>query len=294
MDPKKFKLSDAVGILIDRQRSALFKTWALARLLAWMCLDQRPGTRKRNPKTGHKICSTRQRRDAKAAGHLALAVLLDRRLKLGAFDNNDDTLAGMLALFVHSGGFGLFLETPRGGRRWLSKMKASTTQLMYVHKIVDYLCRCQKVGITQSKCNIECAKKFIQKIDEELTARTLGKYWEKSKQAAPYVFAFYPFLASALDRATSIHQFVDALEQLAKNDTQLEQLLGEAAHAADILAPVAHKVRVQDFKDVTRAPPRLAAFTPDESQIIDVIDATRPLAAKDLEDYRPETITRVI
>jgi len=149
----------------------------------------------------------------------------------------------------------------------------------------------QKFDMTQSKFNIECAKKFIEKTDKKLKPRTFGKYWETSKQAAPYIFAFYPFLASAVEGSASIDQCVDALEQLAKDDQQLNQLLGEAAYAADILAPLARNVRVQDFKEVTRAAPQLAAFTADEIQIITVIDAKRPLTPKDLEDYRPETIT---
>lgn len=114
MDLEKFNLRDAVQILVDRDRPFFFKTWALARLMAWMCLDQRRGTRKRNPKTGRPIRADRQRRDAKLAGHLALASLLDRRFKPGAFDKNDETLRGLLLLFFESGGFGLFLGSRRG------------------------------------------------------------------------------------------------------------------------------------------------------------------------------------
>ena len=92
MDPKKFKLGDAVQILLDRDCPVLSKTWTLARLMAWMCLDQRRGTRKRNPKTGRPIRANRQRRDAKLAGHLALASILDRRFKPGQFDGSDEVV----------------------------------------------------------------------------------------------------------------------------------------------------------------------------------------------------------
>ena len=205
MNPEKFRLSDAINSLLDQNEPVFKKTWVLARLMAWMCLDQRHGTRRRNPRTGRPILPNRQRRDAKFAGHLALASLLDR------IDMNDDIVGGLYSLFLKSGGFALFLKSPRGARRWLPRMKKATTQLAYVHEIVNYLCRSEQSGGGQDKFNIECAKKFIQKTDkrpelEKLKPRTLGDYWEKHKQAAPYIFAFDPFLASAVERAALIRR----------------------------------------------------------------------------------------
>ena len=78
--------------------------------------------------------------DAKFAGHLALASLLDR------IDMNDDIVGGLYSLFLKSGGFALFLKSPRGARRWLPRMKKATTQLAYVHEIVNYLCRSEQSG----------------------------------------------------------------------------------------------------------------------------------------------------
>jgi hypothetical protein len=131
MNLTKFNLRDAVEILLDQDRPVLFKTWTLARLMAWMCLDQRPGTRKRNPKTGRRIRLNRQRRDAKLAGHLALASILSRRFKPGQFDGSDEAVR----LFAESGGFLPFLDSPRGGRRWLRRMRKATDELGYVQQI---------------------------------------------------------------------------------------------------------------------------------------------------------------
>jgi hypothetical protein len=289
MNPRKFNLKDAVDILLDSEKPVFFKTWVLARLMAWICLDQRG--RMRDPRTGRPFRPNRQRRDAKLAGHLALASLLHREIKTGTVDWDDDSLTQAFLLFFRSGGFEGFLESPRGGRGWLKKMKVSTEQILYVHKIMDYLCRHQKFGMAENKFNIECAKKFVEKTNETVKARTFGKYWEESKQAAPYIFAFYAFLASTLKESASIDQFIDALGQLGKNDQQLNQLLGHAAYAADILVKTkARGVRRLDFRDVRRVEPHLAAFDADECTIIGAIEARRPLSKEDLEDYRPRTL----
>jgi hypothetical protein len=130
MNLTKFNLRDAVKILLDQDGAVLFKNWTLARLMAWMCLDQRPGTRKRNPRTGRRIQPNRQRRDAKLAGHLALASIISRRFKPGEFDGSDEAVR----LFAESGGFQPFLHSPRGGRRWLRRMGEATDELGYVQK----------------------------------------------------------------------------------------------------------------------------------------------------------------
>jgi hypothetical protein len=231
MDLKKFKLGDAVEILLDRKRPVFFKTWTLARLLTWMCLDQRRRTRRRNPNSGRLMRSNRQRRDAKFAGHLALAALLDHRWQPGKFDKKDRTLRGLLLLFFTSGGFGLLLQSPRGARGWLPRMKKSIRQVFYVHRVVEYLCRCAKSDVEETKRTIQRAKMFVEKIDKKTKLRTLGKYWETNKQAAPYIFAFYQLCISVLEQSASIDQFIDLLKQLAKNQKRLNQLLGQAAYA---------------------------------------------------------------
>jgi hypothetical protein len=290
MDLKKFRLRDAVEILLEPNQRVFLKTWALARLSAWICLDQRRRTRNRI--AGRSSRASRQRRDAKLAGHLALATLLERRFKPGQFDKDDETLWAVLSLFLTTGSFGLFLESPRGTRGWLSRVRRSTAQLEYVYKIVEYLCRYQQADMDERKLTIECAKLFIEATDKRLTRRTLGKYWETNKQAAPYIFAFYQFCVSAVDQATSFNQFVELLEQLANNQGRLEQLLGQAAHTADILVKVrVRNVRVRDFEKVERVEPEIAAFYADEIKIIDNIDPHK-LSEKEAQSYRPKSISR--
>ena len=160
MDLKKFRLRDAVSLLLEPNQPVFLKTWALARLLAWMCLDQRPG--RRNLITGRSSRANRQRRDAKLSGHLALATLLDRRLKSGQFDKDDGTLWGVLSLFFASGGFGLFLESPRGTRSWLSGVRKSTAQLEYVYKIVEYLCRYQQSKMEEGETRLS-ARNYLSR-----------------------------------------------------------------------------------------------------------------------------------
>lgn len=144
--------------------------------------------------------------------------------------------------------------------------------------------------MNNSKFNIECAKKFVQKMDEgqkERKERTLSKYWETNKKAASYIFAFYELCISALEQSSSIDQFVDALARLAEDQKCLNKLLGHAAYSADTLAKQARNVRKRDFKGVQRVEPHLADFTADELQIISVIDAERPMSNKDREQERP-------
>jgi hypothetical protein len=143
--------------------------------------------------------------------------------------------------------------------------------------------------MNKSKFNIECAKKFVQKMDEgqkERKERTLSKYWETNKKAASYIFAFYEFCVSTVEQSSSIDQFVDALAQLAKDQERLNQLLGHAAYSADTLAKQARNVRQRDFKGVQRVEPQLADFTADELEIISVIDAERPMSKEDREQER--------
>jgi hypothetical protein len=42
MNYHRFQPRDAVDILADRRRTKELKTWAIARLLSWISLDQRP------------------------------------------------------------------------------------------------------------------------------------------------------------------------------------------------------------------------------------------------------------
>lgn len=183
------------------------------------------------------------------------------------------------------------MDSPRGARGWLKRVKKSDQQLFYVYQIAEYLCRYKNSKLDDTKFTIEYAKLFVEKKTQTLTRRTLSKYWEENKRAAPYIFAFYHFYSSTIAGAASIDQFVEALEQLCETQQHLIKLLGEAAHTADVLAGKARRVRQADFREVKRVEPQLAAFNADEMQIINAID-TAQLSEKDTQDYKPKAIAR--
>ncbi len=294
MHLKKFRPREAIELLLDQKHPTFLKTWALARLFTWMCLDQRPG--RRNPRTGRGNRPRFKSKNAKYAGHLAIACLLDHGFQAaGQVDKEDDTLQQMFKLFMSSGGFGLFIESPRGVRSLLSRAKEARKQLWCVYQITDYLCRYEKYFGGGSKSTIECAKRFVEKARDEngkeYSLRNITKFWELNKQAAPYVYAFYPTFSFGVRRIRSIAEATDALERLAANQEVLNRLLGRAAYAAAILNRKARDVREKDFRNVVRIEPKLVPFGSDEAQIIEAIEPSQ-LSEKDALDYRPKTIAR--
>ena len=99
----KFRPSWGVAILVERldEECAFLQTWALAQLMAWAILDQKPGKRQPKGTPSKRRIGTRS---AKQAGHITLAHLLDRRIKRGAEKDSSD-LELMLHLFLKCGGF---------------------------------------------------------------------------------------------------------------------------------------------------------------------------------------------
>jgi hypothetical protein len=93
MDLKKFRPRWAVAMLAgdpEVERRVYLQTWALARLLAWAILDQRPGKR-RQEKAGDAPTARKIRTaGAKQAGQLSLGYLMDRQLRRGRTGSNVD------------------------------------------------------------------------------------------------------------------------------------------------------------------------------------------------------------
>jgi hypothetical protein len=274
---KRFRPREAVKILAESSRgeeAAFLKTWALARLLAWAILDQRPG--KRRPKKSKPTIRTA---NARLVGHLTLASLLDQRLKQYGARENDETLRLMLALFSAIGGFGVYVQG-RGAKGLLSQAKKTNRKLGYVYRIVAYLCRYKQHIGDDRKFDIESAKYFVEKDEHEADTwhlSQISKIWEQYKQAAPYIFAFYRFFSSQLPRAKSPNQVIDFLDKVASNQRRLTRLIGRAAYAADILEKRARNVRLRDFKQIRRVTPALPDFRPEERQIIKSIDREAPI-----------------
>src|SRR5947209_1132635 len=104
----RFRPGVSVQILADdTNEHAFLKLWALARLLAWAVLDQRPGKRRSKGRANELAPRhTIHTRIAKRVGHLTIASLLDRE----DVEPNDNTFQLMLTLFMKTGGFGLLVK----------------------------------------------------------------------------------------------------------------------------------------------------------------------------------------
>jgi hypothetical protein len=280
---KRFRPREALTIINSSagQGKTALRTWALARLLAWAILDQRPG--KRPPKTqggGVKKLLGRglRTKNARHVGHLVLAVLLDRQLQRKGARKDDKTLRGMLALFQLSGGFGVFVQS-RGAKGLLAQAKRASSDLRCVYRIVNYMCRYEKyLGNADDNFTIESAKEFVRKHFREKNkgSSKISKIWEKYKTASPHIFAIYPTWR-VLQRMKTFHNVVDACERLATDKKRLEKLMGRAAYAADVMNRKARNVRVSDFTAIRRVAPPLLCLTNRELDVIATIDRDAPL-----------------
>jgi hypothetical protein len=275
---ERFRPSQSLRIFVDYDLPSFLRLWALARLLAWVVLDQRAGQRGRgrtidNPATRGR--QTIRTKSAQQAGRLLIGFLLDRRFQRDEVKQDDEMLYLMLWLFMKSGGFGMFVRG-RGARALLSDAKKANRELGYVYRIVLFLCRYKKHISEEVKFDIETAKQFVAKNmhegDSTYGLSKISKIWEKYKQAAPYVFAFYGYCALALKRTTSPGQVVDFLEKLASSQPRLNKIMGRAAYAADILDQRARGVRLSDFRQIPRVEPPLSPFQSVELAIINSID----------------------
>jgi hypothetical protein len=280
---KRFRPREALTIInssAGEDKTAL-RTWALARLLAWAILDQRPG--KRLPKTQGGGAEKLPRRglrtkNARQVGHLVLAVLLDRQLQRKGARKDDKTLRGTLALFQLCGGFGVLVQS-RGAKGLLAQAKRASTDLRCVYRIVSYMCRYEKyLGNADDNFTIESAKEFVRKHfgEEKKGSSTISKIWERYKTASPHIFAIYPSW-KFLQRMKTFHEVVDACQWLVTDKKHLEKLIGRAAYAADVMNRKARNIRISDFKAVNRVAPPLLCFTKRELNVIASIDRNAPI-----------------
>jgi hypothetical protein len=281
---EKFRPRTAIKVITSEDFTSedfptFVRTWEFVRFFAWIYFDQRKG--KTNIRT----------RDARKAGHMALADLLDR--EFGQRDGKklpDNVQQQILSLFMATGGFGAFLERSREATGFLKMARKKDKQLKYVHQIVSYLCRLKIYNMDISHFNLKHAKCFVQQIDPTFKVRTIEKYWETNKQAAPYIFAFFNELSISVAKAESIRDVVNSFQQLVADQKRMKELFGAAAYAADVLVDTkVRNVRQKDFSQVGRIPPHLPPFAPDELAILSMIDPHQ-LSAKDKLDFRPETI----
>ena len=167
--------------------------------------------------------------------------------------------------------------------------------LDYVHKMMSYICRYNSHVANHSefaesrKLTIEYAKRFVEKQQQKFGLSKISKIWEENKQAAPYVFAFYPVFSQISAQAHSIDELVNILEFLAADQNRIEELLAVARHTVNILTSMAvRNVRQRDFQDVPPVMPKLEVFSADEIHIISAINPEN-LSMKDAQPWRPKT-----
>jgi hypothetical protein len=157
--------------------------------------------------------------------------------------------------------------------------------MMHVHAIMSYVCRYKKYGSDPHKLTIEAAKQFVIAKENKPSVSKISKTWEAHTQAASYIFSFVSFF-SATRQMRSIDELVDRLEAIASNQRLVDELLGKAAYAADVLKDIARHVRHDDFKMVRTVEPALENFDSHELRIIQSIELTR---SEDIEkDFTPK------
>jgi hypothetical protein len=264
MDLQRFRPREAVEILADKRRTKELKTWALARLLSRISLDQRPKNAQKRRVDSYKRMRYRAS-NAKLAGNIVLASLMDRR-------SDDRASLRMFGIFWKSKGFRLFLKSPKSPKSWMRTLTKVREDMVCVYAIVSYLCRYDKHFPDSQKLSIEAAKRFfVAKENKPSALSKTSKTWESHKHAAPYIFSFISPL-SDITQTQSIDEFVDRLEAIALDQKLVDELLGNAAYAASLLKDIARNVHNKAFERIPAIEPRLEVFDTNETQIIESIN----------------------
>jgi hypothetical protein len=272
-----FKPRDSLAILRHPKKSSFIKTWALARLITWITLDQSPGKRRPGHSSGKSNQPRFRTQNALMAGHFAICSLLDRY-------SSDRQSLSLFNLFLKSGGFRQMLKGPKSAKSWLSKLKSSH-DLRYVREIALYLCRYKESGGDDTSFTVEHAKVFVAK-NFNKTRRSMSTLWETNKQAAPYIFAFHPFISETLTKAKTVDELVDLLGKLAGSH-KIARSIEEAAFVANLLSETkVRNVRLTDFEGVKSRKPPIQSLTKAELDVIGAIDI-KPLTKKDIEHWNP-------
>jgi hypothetical protein len=280
MNYQRFRPRDAVKILADRRRTKELKTWTIARLLSWISLDQRP---RRVHKQSARVCGQMRSRasNAKLAGNVVLASLIKRR-------SDDRASLRMFLMFWKSNGFRLILKSPRSPKSWMRTLTQVKEDMVCVHAIMSYLCRYKKYGRDPQKLSIEAAKRFVVTKENKPSALSkTSKTWEPHKHAASYIFSFISPL-SDIAQTQSIDEFVDRLEAIASDQKLVDELLGNAAYAADLLKDIARDVHNKDFEGIEPIEPHLEMFDANEEQIIESINLEAQ--SERYEDWSPKSL----
>jgi len=255
-----------VSLLLSQEnlQNTVLRKWALARLIAWVFLDQRAGRR------GIKT------RKARCAGHLILMDAINTSLAKSERDNGELEL--MFALFIQSGGFDLAKNTP-SAKSMLSQFIAATKATEAVFEIVNHLCRIkihghqvrsQSPAAAKDPFTIDSAKQLVANNADtrgNSAMSRISKTWEKYKASAPFIYALHShmrrFKTAEPDKAASW------IQRAATNQKRMLRILGAAAYAADVLNECgARRVRMHHVKKVKRVVPQCRPFTDEEINLV--------------------------
>jgi hypothetical protein len=271
---QEFRPRRTVKLLLSETPAecAFIKPFLLSRLVVWAALDQKPG--KRGPKPNRRKIRTTA---ARKAGILFLGCVSER---CWLNESSSSEKLTVLLTFLAAGGFSDLSES-RGSVRLLSRIRKAQRELKYVYRIVDFLLRCRAHSPKETAGDVEAAKYFLTRSmrDEKkpYSLSKIEKIWLKYKNAAPYIYAFYEPLLTRVDSNTTPAQALTELEKYALNQGLLNELLGVAAHVADILRKRTRDVRLNDFTDAQRHIPTVDDFSEEERAIMATEDRKGPI-----------------
>lgn len=275
----RFSPRRAVNLLREKPsgETDFLQIWQMCRLIAWATLDQRPGKRVSRPSKsgGSSSKKTIKTRNAKIAGHMLLAYLADRGI-----GRNDDGLKEIGALFLMTGGFLQFL---RGGsfRDLISEFQSREVEREYVYRIVSYLVRYHKHMPKDKNYTLVSAWEFLSRSAHRnlpnYGVSKIEKIWAEYKDAAPYIFAFYPVIRFSNGKS-SPEAVVTRLTDILSKQNRVDRLLARATYAANVLQDLARGVRTKDFHGIVPKISIIPAFSQAEQKIILMIDRDAPIA----------------
>ena len=109
-----------------------------------------------------------------------------------------------------------------------------------------------------------------------LKVRTLGKYWEENRLAAPYIYAFFRYRSFRATDDTRPQEVVHWLTLFFSRGRRVRRLFGHAAYAADVLAKIVDQ-REGDFVDVRRQCPQIRPFSAAELELVPIPTRLEPI-----------------
>lgn len=277
MSEKLFKYRPRISIRIlfksEIEKEFMFiRFWALAALLAWATLDQRPGNRERPRRFRTK--------NAKNVSIIVLGIFLDRTYKERP-QNFEKIMRALLTCFFSAGGFASAVCS-RSPAALLSQYKKAKDDLVYVKDIAEYMCRyAAQFETSGANFSIESAKAFVLKFPpkdaKKYKKSKISKIWEKYKEAAPLIFAAYDDFLCPIFQIKSASDILSKIPDYQLNIKTVRYMLQRAAHCSQILSHV-RNTRENDYRDVTLRPKQeFRAFDEQELATINAIDRNAPI-----------------